>query len=171
MKKRARTKQRGMTLIETLIGFLILFFVLISVLQIFSMAYAVNMGSAARTDLTYRAQRVAEVIRTIYAFERTETATFDALKASSGVDLENQVGTEPVTVSLPPSGKEAFWGSGWANVVEPDAPFELSYEVTAGTTGGARFTVTVTAQPKTTGKKYPGLAGVGKAVRYAATIQ
>jgi type II secretory pathway pseudopilin PulG len=168
MKPRARRGERGMTLIETLVAFLILFFVLISVLQIYAMAYAVNMGSSARTDLTYRAQRVAEVIRTIYAFRTAEPTTYATLVSSSGVNLAAQANTGPVT--LPPTGKEAFWGSAWANAIEADAPYEITYEVTS-VSGGAPFTVNVVAQGKTTGKRYMGIIGSGKAVRYAATIQ
>lgn len=173
MKREARRGERGMTLIETLVAFLILFFVMVSVLQIYAMAYAVNMGSAARTDMTYRAQRVAEVIRTIYAFRTSEPTTFATLQTSSGVDLDAQLNGGPVT--LPPSGAAAFWGPAWANViedpyVEASAPYALTYEVTPGT-GGADFTVTVVAQSKTTGKRYLGTIGPGKAVRYAASIQ
>lgn len=168
MLRRARKAERGMTLVETLIAFLILFFVLIAVLEMFTMAYAVNMGSAARTDLTYRAQRVAEVIRTIYAFEVRQPTTFATLQTNSGVDLVAQMNS---TVALPPTGTDSFWGSGWANVVEQGAPYELSYQVAPGT-GGARWTVTVVAQARAggSGHQYQGTVGPGKAVRYAASI-
>ncbi len=168
MLRRARKAERGMTLVETLIAFLILFFVLVSVLEMFTMAYAVNMGSAARTDLTYRAQRVAEVIRTIYAFEVRQPTTFATLQTNSGVNLAAQMNT---TVVLPPTGTESFWGSGWANVIEQNAPYALTYQVAPGT-GGARWTVTVVAQTRTggNGTQFQGIIGPGKAVRYAASI-
>ena len=118
--------------------------------------------------MTYRAERVAEVIRTIYAFESRQPATFAAMQTASGVNLQTQVNT---TVTLPPTGKEAFWGSGWANAVDANGPYTMSYEVMAGAAGtGARWTLTVVARPKTSGRQYVGPMGPGKAVRYAASI-
>jgi Tfp pilus assembly protein PilV len=167
MRRATPRRGRGMTLIEVLIGFLILAFVTVSVLQMFSMALAVNMGSAARTDLTYRAERVAETIRTMYGIERTNTTLFNTMKTNSGVDLSTQVGQ---TVSVPPTGKEAFWDS-WAKVAATNVPYAISYTVATGT-NNARWVVTVTARPTTSGvARYPGMIGAGKAVNYAATIQ
>ena len=165
MRRTTHRRRRGMTLIETLIGFLILLFVMLSVLQMFSMALAVNMGSAARTDLTYRAQRVSETIRTMYGFRNSKPTTFATLQTNSGVNLGGQIGT---TVTVPPTGKEAFWTS-WAQVTGTGVPYAISYSV-AGTVAGP-WTVTVIAQPTTTGVRYPGILGVGKAVTYVSTIQ
>ena len=58
-----RKKERGLTLIEVLVAFFILFVVTLAVLQLLSMAYLVNLGSLIRTDLTYRAERVVETVR------------------------------------------------------------------------------------------------------------
>ena len=165
MRRTTPRRRRGMTLIETLIGFLILLFVMLSVLQMFSMALAVNMGSAARTDLTYRAQRVSETIRTIYGFKDSQPTTFASMKTNSGVDLAAQNGT---TVTVPPTGKETFWAS-WAQVVATGVPYSISYSVSAGASGP--WTVTVIAQPTTSGVRYPGILGAGKAVTYVATVK
>jgi Tfp pilus assembly protein PilV len=166
MRRMTPRRRRGMTLIETLIGFLILFFVMLSVLQMFSMALAVNMGAAARTDLTHRAQRVAETIRTIYGFKSSHPTTFTAMLASSGVNLSSQNGT---TVTVPPTtASEPFWAS-WAQVRPSGVPYTISYTVSSGAAGP--WVVTVLAQPTTTGVTYPGIIGPGKAVTYVATVQ
>lgn len=59
----SRRRQRGMTLIEVLVSFFILFVVTLAVLELFSLSVAVNLGSAARTEMSFKAQLVAETVR------------------------------------------------------------------------------------------------------------
>lgn len=169
MKRARRRGEEGMTLVEVLVAFLILFVVTLSVLQLFSLALAVNLGSLARTDLTYRAQRTAETIRWVYAYEVRDPTLFGTLQTQSGLDLGTQQGT---TVTLPTSNADArwgFWGPSGAAVVEDNAPFILSYEVDPLGTGG-RWRITVTARPSQGGVQYAGSVSGSKAVRYVAII-
>jgi Tfp pilus assembly protein PilV len=169
MRSARRRGERGMTLVEVLIAFLILFVVTLSVLQLFSLALAVNLGSLARTDLTYRAQRAAETIRWVYAYETRDPTLFTTLQTQSGIDLGTQQGT---TVTLPATDTDAhwsFWGPAGAAVVDENAPFIVSYQVDTLAVGG-RWRVTVTARPQQSGVQYAGSISGSKAVRYVAII-
>ncbi|HQT94435.1 MAG: hypothetical protein B7Z61_09235 [Acidobacteria bacterium 37-71-11] len=151
-----RRGERGVSLIEVLVAFFILFVVTLAVLQMLSMAYLVNLGSLTRTDLTYRAQRVVETIRLqryrIFLGQATDNTCCPVATGS--------------TMTIPSAGTcDAFWGPDGANVMETNARFALSYTIdTAGK-------VTVNAVPRTTGANlYLGPAA-NKAVVYVAQIQ
>jgi hypothetical protein len=147
-----------MTLVEVLISFFILFVVTLAVLELFSLSIAVNLGSAARTEMSYKAQLVAETVRTQNFFA---LQTFAGRNATC-VPLVNG------TVALPQSGCETFWGPDGVNAWRADAPYALEYQIT--TAGGFRH-VTVTAYPMTTGAtRYPGAGIPNKAVRYVAQL-
>lgn len=164
---RLKTKAAGMTLVEILIALAILLVVTVGILQLFSLSYLVNMGSLARTDLQYRAERVAESIRYLYALSRRDPPvsipecgiTFPLTGAVSKTDIPN----DPT---------DACWGRTRFNVAQANAPFVLSYEITDGEAAGAGrvWIVTVTARPATTGVRYLGMAITAKGVRYVAQI-
>ncbi len=165
-----RRGERGMSLVEVLVAFFLLLVISLSVLEMFSLAYAVNMGAQARTDLTYRAQRVGEAIRWIYSLQEGNPTLFESAKTSSGVDLAAQTGT---SVTLPTAASAptwAFWGPAGVNVVEEDAPFVLRYAVEDGGAVG-RWRVVVGAEPRGDGRRYLGSVSAAKAVRYVAVIR
>ncbi len=150
-----RKGERGLTLIEVLVAFFILFVVTLAVLQLLSMAYLVNLGSQTRTDLTYRAERVVETIR-LQRYRISIGATADAccpVGASSSK-----------TISASDAGCMPFWGPLGANVVETGARYVLNYNITNNA-------VTVEALPQTSGSNvYLGPAAT-KVVVYVAQLQ
>jgi hypothetical protein len=149
--------ERGVTLIEVLVAFFILFVVTLAVLQMLSMAYLVNLGSLTRTDLTYRAQRVVESIR----LQRYRVF----LLGTPAVDACCPV-TAGSTMTIPPAGTcDAFWGPAGANVMETNARYSLSYTIDVG------GNVTVNAVPLTTGANLYLGPTANKAVVYVAQIQ
>jgi len=165
-----RRGERGMSLVEVLVAFFLLLVISLSVLEMFSLAYAINMGAQARTDLTYRAQRVGEAIRWMYSLQEGNPTLFESAKATSGVDLAAQTGT---TVTLPTSPSDptwAFWGPAGVNVVEENARFVLRYTVEDGGAVG-RWRVAVGAEPRGDDRRYLGSVSAAKAVRYVAVIR
>ncbi len=154
-----RRGERGVSLIEVLVAFFILFVVTLAVLQMLSMAYLVNLGSLTRTDLTYRAQRVVETIRLQRYLISLPVGVGVTPNACCPV-------TSGSTMTIPPVGTcDAFWGPDGANVMELNARYSLSYTIDAG------GSVTVNAVPLTTGANlYLGPAA-NKAVVYVAQIQ
>jgi len=148
-----REKERGLTLIEVLVAFFILFVVTLAVLQLLSMAYLVNLGSLIRTDLSYRAERVVETIR-LQRFRVHNGASDDpCCPVGSAANL-----------TIQPDTCQTFWGPSGANVIEPDARYQLTYNITNNT-------VTVKAAPLTTGgNQYLGPATF-KVVVYVAQLQ
>jgi type II secretory pathway pseudopilin PulG len=160
-RTRAR-RQRGMTLLEVLVAFFILFVVTVAILEMFSMATAVNMGSQARTELGYRAQRAIEGTRLLYALANlVPPVTPDC---GIAVTLPAPTGGP---VDFPPGGKTACWGPTGYNVLDPENRFVLSYEITDG---GLVWILTVTARPNENNPVplYDRVAA--KAVRYVAQI-
>ncbi len=154
-KTKDRKRERGLTLVEVLVAFFILFVVTLAVLQLLSMAYLVNLGSLVRTDLTYRAERVVETIR-LQRYRLTIGGTADAccpVGASANM-----------TISASDATCMPFWGPLGANVVETGARYTLSYNITNNA-------VTVQALPLTSGPDvYLGPAAT-KAVVYVAQLQ
>jgi len=159
--------QRGMTLIEILIALAILIVVTVAVLQLFSWSYLVNMGSLARTDLQYRAQRVVEGLRFLRAMSATPLAPWDC-----GINMQAISG--PVgPVDIPNNPYHPCWGIAGFRVVEQEEnPFILSYTVEDGEPLGAGpvWIITVTARPAAVGPRYLGMAIAAKGVRYVAQI-
>ncbi len=158
---RKRASQSGMTLIEMLVALAILLVVAVAIIQLFSLSYLVNMGSLARTDLQYRAERVAESLRYLRALPDTVTIP------SGCPDLRNVTGpVSPTTIPNDPS--DPCWGVAGFRVVEQvQNPFVLSYEITDG---GPVWVITVTARPAGTGPRYLGMAIAAKGVRYVAQV-
>jgi len=152
-------RQRGLTLIEVLVSFFILFVVTLAVLELISLSISVNLGSAARTEMSYKAQLVAETVRLQHFFDAPQN--FAGRNAVCCPLIDG-------TVALPPSGCESFWGPAGVNAWRADAPYALEYQIS--TNGGLRQ-VTVTAYPLETGAtRYPGAGIRNKAVRYVAQL-
>ncbi len=165
---RARRSERGLTLVEILVAFAILFFVTLAILELFTMAYAVQRGAGVKTDLQYRAERAIEVIRWINRLGKQTNPVDLTSDAISGVRLSAQTGT---SVDLPTSASDtrwAFWGPAGVGVVEANAPYILSYSVETGTSG---YIVTVTARPAALGAAYVAKSAAFKAVRSAVQIR
>lgn len=158
---RKKNRQRGMTLVEVLVALAILLVIASAVIQLFSLSYLVSMGSLARTDLQYRAQRVVEALRYLRAMPQGVGSW------NCGVDMHAITG--PVgPVDIPNTPNDACWGVGGFRVVESSSnPFILSYEISDG---GPVWVVTVTARPAALGPRYLGMAIAAKGVRYGAQI-
>ncbi|KDA55044.1 hypothetical protein EG19_00025 [Thermoanaerobaculum aquaticum] len=162
MKRKA---QKGMTLVEVLVALAILLFVALAILEMFTMSYLANMGSLARTDLQYRAQRVAESIRYMYAIYRQRNVAVPI--PACGIDFSN---ITPGEVSIPNDPTDACWGEPLFRVVDADsasARYDLRYEITDE---GQFWLVTVRAYPRETGLRYLGMAIAAKGVRYVAQL-
>jgi Tfp pilus assembly protein PilV len=150
-----RKHERGLTLVEVLVAFFILFVVTLAVLQLLAMAYLVNLGSMTRTELTYKAEQVVEIIR----LQRFRVANLSAVD-----DACCPVGPN-ASFSITPTSCQTFWGPQGANLIGPDARFTLSYWISNNAT------VTVEAVPTTSGvNRYIGPAAT-KAVVYVAQLQ
>ena len=148
-----RKKERGLTLVEVLVAFFILFVVTLAVLQLLAMAYLVNLGSLIRTDLSYRAERVVETIR-LQRF-RVNNGASDDVCCPVGINAG---------LTITPTSCQTFWGPSGANVIEPGARYQLSYNIKDNT-------VTVKAEPLTTGNnQYLGPATF-KVVVYVAQLR
>lgn len=161
-RARNRRAERGVTLIETLGAFLILFVVTLAVLQLFSMATAVNMGSLARTDLSYRAERVLEQVRMQDALSRmTSPATTNACCPLT---------TGTYTLPVDAASCKDYWGAKGANAWEDNAPYTISYSVNTAVTGERE--IVVVARPRSGGSSgYIGAVNLTKAVRYVAFLR
>lgn len=156
-----RKGERGLTLIEVLVAFFVLFVVTLAVLQLLSMAYLVNLGSMIRTELTYRAEQVVETIR----LERWR------VNSGSAPDPCCPVGST-ASKNITAGDCNAFWGPTGANVIHPDSPLDPSsnarYEIDYVIQNN---TVTVRAIPETSGaNKYLGPAAT-KEVVYVAQLR
>lgn len=160
--------ERGTSLIEVLIALLILFFLMIGVLQMFAMAYLVNLGSAARTEMTYKCQQVCENVRYL-RYLRGEGIT---------PSLATGITFAAGTYSLPYTSSElsgSFWGPAAANVVEvPDGPFRLAVTFADGDLAGepGMWIVTAEATPVLSAgvRRYRGAGIANKRVDYVAHI-
>lgn len=164
---RQREDEKGMTLTEVLVAVAILLLITVALLQLFSYSYLVNMGSLARTDLQYRAERVVEGLRFLRAMSGTPLQPWNC-----GIDMKNVAAVGPVDIPNDPN--DPCWGIAGFRVVEaPNNPFILSYQIQDGAALGAGpvWIVTVTARPAQTGSvRYLGMAIAAKGVRYVAQI-
>jgi prepilin-type N-terminal cleavage/methylation domain-containing protein len=150
-----KARQRGLTLIEVLIALFILFVVMVAILELFTVSYTVSLGSKARTDMMYRAERVVETLRWQLALSRAGFASSPACCPLSGA---------PFTIPASGSCYDTFWGpAGPANVMTPNPPYTVTYSFT-----GSQATVVVA--PLTTGSyQYMGPVA-NKVVRYVAQL-
>ncbi len=163
-----RSRDRGTSLIEVLVASAVMAVLMVGVLQIFSLALITNYGSAARTDLTYRAQQVVENLRMIQYFAKngnTGPATDAGITATAS-------GTGSYSIPPTASGTVSYtnvWWTAAGVVVDDTDPFRITYSVTdlAGTAGapvwaGTFYSVVVTATPVNA----PGLAAPANAKLY-----
>jgi len=154
-RKTDRKNERGLTLVEVLVAFFILFVVTLAVLQLLTMAYLVNLGSTVRTELTYKAEQVVETAR-LQLYRKT---------AVTGVEDPCCPVASGTSYSITPTDCQPFWGPAGANVVSPDSRYALNYWIDANST------MTVQAVPLTSGPNvYLGPAGT-KVVVYVAQLQ
>jgi Tfp pilus assembly protein PilV len=150
-----RRKERGLTMVEVLVAFFILFVVTLAVLQLLAMAYLVNLGSTIRTELTYKAEQVVETAR---------LQRYRVDKLGMVADLCCPVGAG-ASYSITPTSCQPFWGPAGANVMSPDSRYALDYWI------DNNRTMTVQAVPLTSGPNvYLGPAGT-KVVVYVAQLE
>lgn len=162
-KARRQGGERGLTLIEVLVAFLLLFIVTLAVLQLLAMAYLSNQGSMIRTELTYKAEQVVETIRLLnfryYSLGASATA------AETQCCPINAGSSMTISTSASDSTCQTFWGPGGANVLNSDSRFTLNYAI------DANLGVTVNAVPQTTGpNQYLG-PSASKVVIYVAQLR
>ena len=164
-----RRPRRGSTLIEVLIAMAILALLMVGVLQLFSLSLLTDSGSAARTDMTLKAQQVAENLRYLH-FVRKSGGT---LPANTGLPATP---TDGLVTDLPYDGTEAewaYWGPNGANVFEQASPpFRVSYTYAASTTPNYWFvTVSVIpSAPTAAGVNYLGTSARSKRVDYVCQV-
>ena len=165
---RARSS-RGGSLMEVLVAMAILAMLMVGVLQLFSLALVTDSGSAARSDMTLKAQQVAENLRYLH-FLRAGT-TF---AVPDGRMLVAPAAGASASLPYQSTGTGwAYWGPAGANVIEEENPaFRVSYAYSASTTPGFLFlTVTVTsAAPGATSMSYVGENAKTKRVDYVCQV-
>ncbi len=152
-----RKGERGLTLIEVLVAFFLLFVVTLAVLQLLSAAYLVNLGAIVRTELTYRAEQVAEQIRIQRYRVNILMVTPDDACIPVGTSAAKAI-TPGDTTCAP------VWGPNGANVIDTNSRYSINYLINNNNS------VTVQAVPLTTGSnQYLGPTAT-KAVVYVAQL-
>ena len=161
--------RRGGSLMEVLVAMAILAMLMVGVLQLFSLALLTDSGSAARSDMTLKAQQIAENLRYLHVL-RADTA-FPVPDDRMLVAPANGA-----SASLPYDSNGtgwAYWGPVGANVIEEEnPPYRASYSYSSSTTPGFLFlTVTVTsAVPGSTSMSYVGDSAKVKRVDYVCQV-
>lgn len=163
MRTRAVTRRhdRGLTLVEVLVALGLFFVITVALLELYAASVGINLGSAARTDLVYRCERVVETIRFVEALKKQENPPD---MSGYGINLLSQANS---TVTLPTDPSNNYWGTRGANVLDGTQRYELAYQVADA---GDFWTVTVMARPRTGGFMYIGSGIPSKVVRYVAQI-
>ncbi|MEO6325274.1 MAG: prepilin-type N-terminal cleavage/methylation domain-containing protein [Thermoanaerobaculia bacterium] len=165
----ART--RGSSLIEVLVAMTIIALMMVAVLEMFSLSLLTNHGSAARTEMTFKAQQVVENLR--YAqltFKNLGTAPAGSATfplAAGTYNLPFYSGDTTGTNG----GTWAYWGPAGADVMEQDkGPFRITYGVQDL---GTNWAITVTATPSAPAagtKAYFASSSKSKRIEYVAQI-
>ena len=171
MEDRNKKREGGSSLLEVLIAMAVLLFLMIGVLSMFSMAYLQNLGSAARTEMTYKAQQVADVIHLLNYMQRTQQ-TLPA-SADTGLTFPLVSGTS-VNITDLSSGsalKYPYWGPPSATL--PSAagivdPANLRYTIQVNVTGPTNglMTVTISVIPNTSSSNPAGGRYIGNKIRW-----
>ena len=151
-------KEKGESLVEVLAALAILLFILVGVLQLFTMALLSFHGTSAHSEMVQRGEAVVEIIRMVRS---------SGVSGNSGI-LPLAVGNRQLPVASTDTGFD-FWGPAGFGVVEDQSRYRVTYAVADG---GTQWVVSVFVEPNTgnTGNKYLGSVG-GKAVRYAARVR
>jgi hypothetical protein len=154
---------------EVLIAMAVLAMLMVGVLQLFSISFLTDSGSAARTDMTMRAQQVAENLRYLH-FLRSRG---QAVPTDTGLPAAPSDG---LRTALPWAGTEAtwaYWGPAGANVFEQERPpYRISYTYTTSPTPQHWFvTVTVTSENAPAGLTYVGAGAKAKRVEYVFQVR
>ena len=165
-------RERGTSLVEVLVALLIFLFLMIGVLQMFSMAFIINKGSEARTEMTYKCQQVVENLRYLNALYVGSDYSTAVLPANVGVNFTSLAdGYTYDFYNYSQTQLDAsYWGPSGANVVESVNPrYALSLAVTDG---GDVWTVTVTARPNPNddANRYLGVQPARRIVEYVAQL-
>jgi type II secretory pathway pseudopilin PulG len=155
---RESNHQRGSSLVEVLVSMVILLFVMLGTLQLFTMALVVDRVADAQAEMTRKAHAVVEVIRIVNSTQQSGT---------SGVLPLNE-GTRSLPNEAFEDGYD-FWGPSGYGIIEENARYEIAYEVADN---GPDWIVTVFAKPVTDPGKtgYVGVNPSKKGVRYAAYV-
>jgi hypothetical protein len=169
-RKEKRKGEGGSSLLEVLIAMAILLFLMIGVLSMFSMAYLQNLGSAARTEMTYKAQQVADVIHLLNYMQRTQQPLPAATE--TGLTFPLASGTSVNITQLSGSALQyPYWGPPSSS--EPNAagvvdPANLRYTIQVNVTGPTNglMTVTVSVVPNTAASNPGGPQYLGNKIRW-----
>ena len=184
MEDRSKKREGGSSLLEVLIAMAVLLFLMIGVLSMFSMAYLQNLGSAARTDMTYKAQQVADVVRYLNYLQRSQPTTGipSTIKPYVGLTFPLSGGTSVTITDVTGSTLTyGYWGPPSSTI--PDAtgilnPADLPYSITiiiGAPNAVGLVTVTVAVVPNTatqngSGPRYLGMAISHKEVDYVTQL-
>ena len=172
--------ERGSSLLEVLIAMAILMMLMVGILSLFSMAFVSNMGAMARTEMTYKAEQVAEGIRYLNFVYKTNPTSLPS-STITGITLPLAATSTPINLTTV-SGSAltySYWGyptSAAPNnigIIDPqDLPYQVLVSVSAAdaTTGLASITVTVSPAATTIGRKYMGAKMAWKEVNYVAQL-
>ena len=161
------SKKRGSSLVEVLLALMILSVLMAGILQMFALALMTDFGSAERSEMTFKAQQVVEILRWVSVIRKSGQAGPSEIPAFANG-----------TVNLPWEGTaSSFWGPSGANVVEEDKlPYQLFYRCQSGAGPGSGWTITVSAVPtpvtsdSVPTRLYLGGSSTVKRVDYVAQI-
>lgn len=165
---RTQRAEKGSSLIEVLIALFIMMVLMLGILQMFSVAYMENMGVAAKTEMTYKAQQFVENVRYLQAISLAGTAV--VANTGVGFPLINSGGVQTIDPTV-----ATYWNSANAGVVDAGAPYILRYSVTDTNPVSNMWAVTVMVDPVgaragDVGSRYIGVGIKGKSVVFSAQI-
>jgi hypothetical protein len=184
MKYRLR---KGTTFLEVLVAMTILALLIVGILQMFVMSLGVNQGAASRTQLTYKAQQIAEIVK-MYQFMGSGAVAGisvpSGVRSADGTQIQNlntaQSLSDTSSRALPYTSSDQgwdFWGPQGMNVIEEEGmPYKLAWRVTDG---GNTWDVIVSASPVLTEDTqsqsattlYRGAVNKWKKVEYVTSIK
>lgn len=170
----APSKERGTSLPEVLVASAIVAILMVGILQMYSAALLMDYGSAGRTEMTFKAQQVVEILRWV-SFLRKNSQPVPANTGIPNPPVASTVYTLPWQAT---DANYSFWGPAGANVVEGEKlPYQLSYSYRAGAAGATpAWIITVTATPKPVAagsvpvRLYLGSGAMNKRIDYVAQI-
>ena len=142
--------RRGTSLLEVLIAMAIMVLIVVGILQMFWVALATNRAASSRTQLTFKAQQVAEHLKYFhYTAQQYGDAQIPSWASYLGQTVTQGSYTLPYTQSeLEDSvAGGTYWGPQGVNVVEgAQMPYRLSYDISENTDAQS-WVVTVKALP------------------------